>query len=278
MGAAEATPPGATPGRPRGRDGARPSPTAGLDVDELLEGADDVEAPEDSLGGVWDAVDEALDFRAWRPEVAAGVEVKIFELAHADDFALISTPEHDEFFELEVWEGELIPLMDGSRTVEELIVERLTSDGAMDAAAVAGLVEMLRIKGMLEPRSVQLPPLIQRRLDPASGGRLKLREFAKTMRIGWDGAERFTQGMYRSGFRWLFRPSGVASARSSRSAGFAALIGIAVSGRFELELRTAPQETVVMLLALSFVLTASTSSATRWCSSTTTAASSRRGS
>ncbi|HYJ60876.1 MAG TPA: cyclic nucleotide-binding domain-containing protein [Actinomycetota bacterium] len=232
----------------------RPATTA-IDIVELIRGADEVESPEDSLGGIYDAVDDALDFRSWRPKVAAGVEVKVFEFAHADDYALISTPEHNEFFELEVWEGELIPLMDGSRTVDELIVERLTADGALDAASVAGLVEMLRIKGMLEPRSVQLPPLIRARLVPASGGRLKLREFAKTMRIGWDGAEAFTQAMYRIGFRWLFRPSGVAVCAVLAIAGFAALISIAVSGRFELELRTAPQETVI-LLGLSFVLTA----------------------
>ena len=206
-------------------------PTTTVDIHELVLRADEVESPDDSLGGVYDVVDDALDFRSWRPTLAAGVEVKVFEFPHADDYALISTPEHNEFFELEVWEGELVPLMDGSRTVDELIVHRLAEDGALDAGAVAGLIEMLRIKGMLEPRSVQLQPLLKARMAPASGGRLKLREFAKTMRIGWDGADAFTRKMYRAGFRWLFRPSGVTVSAFLAIAGLAALIAVAVSGR-----------------------------------------------
>jgi CRP-like cAMP-binding protein/Zn-dependent protease len=139
--------------------------------------------------------------------------------------------------------------------VEELIVDRLEEQGELDPPSVAGLVDMLRIEGLLEPQTVDVRNLVKDRMDPASPGRRKLREFAKTMRIGWSGAERFTQACYRGGLKYAFRPVGVAICALVAIGGFAALIATVASHRFVLELQAAPVETVI-LVSLSFFLTA----------------------
>jgi CRP-like cAMP-binding protein/Zn-dependent protease len=204
--------------------------------------------------GIWDRLDAELDPGTWRPKLAKGVELRTFELRWGDDYALIASPERTDHYTLDPKEAEIARLMDGTRTVDELIVERLQEDGELDAAAVAGLVEMFRVEGLLEPRSVRVTDVITDRLDPASPGRRKLREFGRSLKIGWSGAERMTEAFYRGGLRVAFRPVGVAVSAALALGGFAAIVATVTSHRFELELRAAPAETVI-LIALSFVLT-----------------------
>ncbi len=217
----------------------------------------DVGEPQGEPGepeGIWlDLIDE-LDPGEWRPETAEGVEVRTFPVRWGDDYAIIASPDHTSHYQLEIWEAELTELMDGTRTVNELIVGRLEDEGQLDAAAVAGLVEMLRVEGLLEPQTIDVRNLVADRLDPASRGRRKLREFAKSLKIGWEGAERFTQRVYDGGLKYAFRPVGVVFSSALALGGLAALIASITSHRFHLELRAAPVE-VAILVTLSFVLT-----------------------
>lgn len=233
---------------------ASPAPAPGFEA-ALARALDEAEIDDDDqMGGVWAALADGLDPANWRPKVAEGVEIRTFHLRWGDDYALIATPDQLDHYTLELWEAELVPLMDGTRSVDELVVERLTTQGELDAPSVAGLVEMLRICGMLEPRPVNVPRAVKDGLDPASHGRRKLREFGKTLRIGWDGADAFTRRCYDAGLRAAFRPPVVAACAVVAVLGFAALLATVFSHRFVLHLRTAPQETAI-LLALSFLLT-----------------------
>ena len=208
----------------------------------------------EGIGGIWATMDERLDPSGWRPKLADGTEVRTFRLRWGDDHALIANPEHDSFFKLEPWEAELVGRMDGSRSVDELIVERLQEEGELDPGAVSGLVEMLRVEGLLEPRTIDVRSIVADRLDPASPGRRKLREFAKTLKIGWSGAEHMTQAFYRRGLRAAFHPAGVALSALVAVGGLVAIVATVTSHRFVLQLRAAPVE-VAILIALSFTLT-----------------------
>ena len=58
------------------------------------------------------------------------VEIAIFRLRWGNDYAMIANPRRLIHFQLEVWEAELAQQMDGSRTVGEIIVDRLEGSGA----------------------------------------------------------------------------------------------------------------------------------------------------
>lgn len=204
--------------------------------------------------GIWESMANAVDPASWRPRLAEGVEVMEFPSRSGDDYALIATPDHLHHYKLEIWEARLALLMDGTRSIKDLVLERLEDEGDLDPASIAGLIEMFRVQGILDSSGVNVEELVTANLDPASPGRRKLREFAKTLRIGWGGAEDFTKWAYKR-LRFFFRPAGVAISAVIAVSGFIALILTVQSGRFELEFETAPTETAILIF-LSFFLTA----------------------
>jgi CRP-like cAMP-binding protein len=235
------------------------APSSGLDVEAVLEDAiaeaDDAEvAAEAGPGGVWSRLAEAVDPERYRPKTAAGIEISRFILRWGDDYAMVAAPDHTEHFQLELWEADLIERMDGSLTTAELAVERLREDGNLDPGAVFALVETLRGGGILDPAPVPTDRFVRDRLDPASPGRRRLREFGKTLKITWEGAERFTTAAYHGVLRYAFHPIGFALALVLAVGGIAALVAVVVQGRVEFQTRSAPAEAAI-LLTLGFVLT-----------------------
>ena len=68
---------------------------------------------------------ESLEIADQRPRMRDGCEVKIFRLRWGNDYAMLARDDRELHYRLEVWEAELLPKMDGSRTVGELVVERM---------------------------------------------------------------------------------------------------------------------------------------------------------
>jgi CRP-like cAMP-binding protein/Zn-dependent protease len=235
--------------------GLERTPTA-LDVGELVveRSAEPVEAPEDSLGGVWDSLVDELDPETFTPKLAQGTEVVAFRVKGGADYGVCARPDRTVHFYLEPWEAELLPLMDGSRTSQELIVAHLEEAGDLDPGAVLSLVTSLHEGGFLDPAPLDVPELVRDRLDPASSGRKKIRGFFKTLRIAWDGADGFVSACYRGGLRYSFRPAVIALLAGLAVAGLVAFVATVGSNRFSFSLREAPAE-AVLLIALGFFLT-----------------------
>ena len=157
---------------------------------------------------------------------------------------------------LEVWEAELLPKMDGTRTVGELVVERMEAGGGLDAEPVTDLVLALQAGGFLDPAPIPTDELIADRLDPSSPGRKKLKRFGKTLSIDWKGADRFVRFCYRNLLRPFFWwPVALVSGLVA-IAGLVAFFDVHASGRFAdvFNERSAPAEAGI-LLALAFFLT-----------------------
>lgn len=211
-------------------------------------------ASEAPLDGVWADIRRILDPENFRPTLAERTQIRVFRLRWGDDYAIVASPGGTEHLRLEPWEAEMVQRMDGTRSVSELIVERLQEDGDLDTNGVTSLVELLRVAGILEPRAIDLPGLITDRLDPASPARRRLRAFGKTLQIEWRGAERLATAAYRGGLRLAFRPLGLAIVITVALGGVLAFIAVVRSGHFELNLRAAPAEAAI-LLALGFFLT-----------------------
>jgi putative peptide zinc metalloprotease protein len=213
--------------------------------------------PEDPGGGagpdLWDRLAERLDLSLFRPVLAPDIEVRIFRLRWGNDYAIVANPRALLHLTLEVWEAELAQRLDGSKTVGELIVDRLNEDGDLDADAVVDLVQVLGLHGFLEPRDADVDALVAGALEPA-GIRRALRRFAKTFTLEWRGADPFVRRLYRGGSRLLFEPIVVALLGVIAVVGFAAFVAMEQSGRYTLSGRTAPLESLVLIL-LGWILT-----------------------
>lgn len=205
--------------------------------------------------GVWDLVESAIDLDGFRPKITDGTEIKYFRLRWGDDYALLAKADRSAHYQLQVWEAELVETLDGSRTLGEVVVGRLADSGDLDVGAVAGLVESLRRAGVFDPAPVDLPSILTDRLDETSGGRRRLRAFAKDLRITWHGSDRLVRAIYNGGFRHVFRPVVLAICSLVAVAGLASFVYVAVSGKFQLVVGRASAQTII-LMALGFALTA----------------------
>ncbi|MGH2545660.1 MAG: hypothetical protein ACRDHJ_02150, partial [Actinomycetota bacterium] len=83
-------------------------------------------------GGLWRRLAKRLDPARFRPRLAPDVELKEFRLRWGNDYAMIRNPRDLIHYRLEPEEVELVRLMDGSRTVKEIVVERFRGSGELD--------------------------------------------------------------------------------------------------------------------------------------------------
>jgi CRP-like cAMP-binding protein/Zn-dependent protease len=197
---------------------------------------------------------DSLEIAEQRPRMREGCEVKIFRLRWGNDYAMLARDDRELHYRLEVWEAELLPKMDGSRTVGELVVQRMEGGDGLDAEPVTDLVLALYSGGFLDPAPIPTDELVADRLDPSSPGRKKLKRFGKTLSIDWKGADRFV----RFSYRYVLRPffwwpvalvSGVVAI-----AGLIAFLNVAIARDFKLGSANAAVESGI-LLALAFFLT-----------------------
>ncbi len=163
-----------------------------------------IAAPATADANVYSRLTDSLEIADQRPRMRDGCEVKIFRLRWGNDYAMLARDDRELHYRLEVWEAELLPMMDGSRTVGELVVERMEGGGGLDAEPVTDLVLALYSGGFLDPAPIHTDELIVDRLDPSSPGRKKLKRFGKTLSIDWKGADRLVRFCYRYFLRPFF--------------------------------------------------------------------------
>ena len=203
---------------------------------------------------VYSTLSHALEVAELRPRLREGCEVKIFELRWGNDYAMLARDDREMHYRLEVWEAELLPKIDGTRTVGELVVERMEGGGSLDAEPVTDLVIALYAGGFLDPAPIATDELIADRLDPSSPARKKLKRFAKTLTIDWKGADRLVRFSYRYVLRPFFWwPLTIVSSLVA-IAGLIAFLKIASERAFSLGGKSPAVESAI-LLALAFFLT-----------------------
>ena len=199
---------------------------------------------------------ESLEVANLRPRMRDGCEVKIFRLRWGNDYAMLARDDRELHYRLEVWEAELLPKMDGTRTVGELVVERMEAGGGLDAEPVTDLVAG-PVRGRL-PRSRPHP---DRRAD---------RRPARSLVPGPEEAEALRQDpLDRLEGRGSARPlllseppaalllvaRRVWSLASSPSPGWSRSSMSLPRGRFSTRARDSAPAEAAILLALAFFLT-----------------------
>jgi putative peptide zinc metalloprotease protein len=203
---------------------------------------------------LWGALAERVDVAEMRPQLAADIEVKTFHLRWGNDYTIIANPRDLVHLRLEPGEAELLPLMDGSRTVKEIVVARLEESGDLELSGVADLVQELRIGNFLTTPFVDVNGAIERRLERAPGPVRAVRNFVRTLTIDWQGAERLVLAFYRGGLRFAFNRWIAIVLGLVAPLGFSAFWALYRSGRFSLTDRSAAAESLI-LLAMNYLLT-----------------------
>jgi len=203
---------------------------------------------------LWEALRTALDPLESRPRLAPDIEIKTFHLRWGNDYAVIANPRRLLHYRLEPGELELVELMDGTRTVKEIVVERFRESGDLELSGVADLVGQLRAGDFLETPYLDVPEMVRRALEPISPARAKARQFATTLSVDWPGAHRFVAWAYRCGLKAFFNRWVVVLGGLVAAGGFVAFLSAYHSHRFAITAESAAAESLI-LLGLNYFLT-----------------------
>ena len=156
--------------------------------------------------GIWARLDDLTDLAQFAPKLADDVEIKEFHLRWGNDYAIIANLRDLVYYRLEPNEVELVRLMDGTRTVKEIVVEQFKESGDLQLSGVADLVRSLQVGNLLDQRFVDVDAAVKKGVSGVSERRARLRQFARTLRVDWRGADRLVRFMYRRLLRYFFIP------------------------------------------------------------------------
>jgi CRP-like cAMP-binding protein/Zn-dependent protease len=223
-----------------------------LDVYRLV--ADDIEAT--GAGGredVWERLSHLIDPTELRPKLADDIETRVFEQRWGEGYVMIANPRDLLHFRLAKSDLGLLEMMDGTRTVKEIVIERFEGSGEMELSTVIDLVRSLYRGNFLEQRHVDVPGMVERAMDPVTERRRKARQFGRTLSIEWEGAHRLVKWLYDHGLKWVFRPAVLVGLIAAAVVGLGFFIDLVQHQRFVIAGRSLAIGFVV-LIVLDYVM------------------------
>ena len=211
-----------------------------------------IKATPTSSTDVWRRLSELVDPALYRPKLAEDIETVVQKLRWGNDYAVIANPRDQIHIQLAPPDLELLALMDGTRTVKEIVLERFEDRGTLELESVAAMVRSLYEANFLTTRFQDVDAAVKESMDTASLARRKARTFGRTLSIEWNGADRLVQWLYRHGLKVFFNRWVLALTAVASVAGFAAFVDTAGSHRFSLAGKSLALG-FVLLLVLDFV-------------------------
>ena len=183
---------------------------------------------------VWRRLSDLVDPAQFRPKLAPDIERKVQHLRWGNAYAVIMNPRDHIHIQLTPRDLELLDLMDGTRTVKEIVFERFQDKGSLELEGVADMVRSLYEANFLEQRYFDAEGAVEAAMDPASTARKKARTFVKTLSISWNGADRLVHWMYRNGLKIFFNRYVLGVTAVVSVIGFVAFVDTARSHQFSL--------------------------------------------
>jgi putative peptide zinc metalloprotease protein len=157
---------------------------------------------------VWSVLGERVDPARWRPELAGDIETATFAVAGGGAYVMLANPRDQVHYRFTPAEAELLPLLDGQRSIGQIVVDQLSVEGEFDVASVAELVGLLERGGFLTTAYVDVDSAVGRALHPPTLGS-RVGGVLRTLTIEWSGAERLVRFLYRHVLRHLFTRAGL---------------------------------------------------------------------
>ncbi|MDP9343816.1 MAG: cyclic nucleotide-binding domain-containing protein [Actinomycetota bacterium] len=203
---------------------------------------------------VWARLKELVDPGLFRPKLAPDVEIKVHKLRWGNDFAVVANPRDLIHYQLAPRDVELLGLMDGTRTVKEIVLERFQKSGDLELGEVADLVRLLHEGNFLDGRYLDTGAAVKRAMDPISVPRQKARLFARKLTIEWSGADRMVSWLYHHGLKVFFNRRVQLVSAALAIAGVVAFVQDARSHRFNLAGQSLAIGFVVLLVLDYFMV------------------------
>src|SRR5438046_6798156 len=120
---------------------------------------------------VWSALDEHLDVARSRPELGEWVVVRTFDLPYGNSYAIAGNRRDLVYYRLSHAEADVLALLDGTRTVGEVVVQHLQASGELDMLAIVELVRSLHEGNFLTGRYIDTDAAVREALHPETGVR-----------------------------------------------------------------------------------------------------------
>ncbi len=193
------------------------------------------------MDGIWETLRERLDYAAFVPKPTLDIERA--DLRHRDGrpYTVIKNPHGDRgagtYLRLEADDVALLDLMDGSRTIQDILIEHLQRNGVFAVDRLARLTAMLAANGFFgEERPRVYERLARRRAmrDPLVRLSLLIRRFIVWDIARWRNADATVQRVYRWGGWLAFTPAGATAVAIICAAGIAAWVSEVRAGRHAL--------------------------------------------
>jgi putative peptide zinc metalloprotease protein len=158
---------------------------------------------------IWEILRERLDYASFVPAPVSGIERADLRRRDGSPYTMLKNPHGDNgagrYLRLEPADVQLYELMDGQRTIQEILVAHLERAGVFAIDRLARLTANLRINGFFgdEP-----PPLYEKLIarramrDPIVRASLFLRKLVMWDVARWSNANGFVDRVYRLG-GWL---------------------------------------------------------------------------
>ncbi len=152
----------------------------------------------------WTVLSKLADIGEFRPKLADDVEIKEFHVRYGEDYAIVANPRDLLHYELKPNEAAWVRLMDGTRTVKEILVQQLEDTGELELGGIADLVRSLHVGNFLDRRFIDVDEAVAKAMKPVSEARKRARTFASTLTIEWKTAERPIRAAYESVLKYAF--------------------------------------------------------------------------
>jgi putative peptide zinc metalloprotease protein len=175
--------------------------------------------------GIWDVLESRIDWKQRRPRLASDIEIGPVESTRGTPFVMVANPRELVHYRLDPDEADVLRLLDGSRSIADIVIEQLEGGGDLDLAAVVDLVAALEDGGFLETTPIDVDEALQKALFPPTFRR-RVAAFASTLSIEWSGAETLVRFLYRHFVRHLFTRTGLIFSAVLYVLGVVALIAV----------------------------------------------------
>jgi CRP-like cAMP-binding protein/Zn-dependent protease len=203
---------------------------------------------------IWRALAGSLDPAKFRPRLAPDIEIRRFE-ARTGDYVMYCNPRDLIHFKFDPADAELIALMDGTRSVEEIVLDRLEKSGEIELSGVADLVLTLYEGNFLDRDYVDIEKALENALNPASTARRKLRTFGRTLTIQFGSPQRLVKALHDRGLKVFFYPAVNVGIAVTSVIGFIAFLIIVHRKTFTIGGSSGLAAEGLILLGLNYFLT-----------------------
>ena len=193
------------------------------------------------MDGIWQTLRERLDYASFVPVPIADYERADMRRRAGRPYVVIKNPHGDRgagtYLRLEAEDVALLDLMDGTRSIQEILIAHLERNGVFAVDRLARLTAMLAANGFFgeeRPRLYERLAARRAQRDPLVRASLLLRRLITWDIARWSNADAAVQRAYRWGGRLAFTHAGAAVVGLVSLAGIAAWVSEVRGGRHSL--------------------------------------------